>query len=168
VIAALAAGFPQALAAGAWTRLPPPGLMVYLAGLCLVSGIVASLQTGAILIRKATAGFTAQIEAEMNAAPARIEGLDKGGLYIGCLERALVMLLILIGQPAGVGFLITAKSILRFGDVKDSGQRKLTEYIIIGTFMSFGWGLLIAVLTQAGIGHFMALTVAPGTHTAKG
>jgi hypothetical protein len=65
------------------------------------------------------------------------------------------MLLILIGQPAGVGFLITAKSILRFGDVRDSSQRKLTEYIIIGTFMSFGWGLLVAVLTQLAMRHWL-------------
>jgi hypothetical protein len=64
----------------------------------------------------------------------------------------------LIDQPAGVGFLMTAKSILRFGDVRDSSQRKHTEYVIIGTFMSFGWGLLIAVLMQLGIRHW---TVAP-------
>jgi len=64
------------------------------------------------------------------------------------------MLLVLINQPAGVGFLITAKSILRFGDVKESAQRKLTEYIIIGTFLSFGWGLLIAALTQMALAHW--------------
>ncbi len=53
---------------------------------------------------------------------------------------------------------MTAKSILRFGDVRDSSQRKHTEYVIIGTFMSFGWALLIAVLMQLGIRHW---TVAP-------
>lgn len=64
------------------------------------------------------------------------------------------MLLILMNQPAGVGFLITAKSILRFGDVKDSRSRKATEYIIIGTFMSFGWGLLVSALTQLAVRHW--------------
>jgi len=39
--------------------------------------------------------------------------------------------------------------------VRDSSQRKLTEYIIIGTFMSFGWGLLIAVLTQLAVRHWL-------------
>jgi len=63
--------------------------------------------------------------------------------------------LILINQPAGVGFLITAKSILRFGDVKESHQRKLTEYVIIGTFLSFGWGLLIATITQLALKHWL-------------
>jgi len=148
VIAGLAIAFPRTVPEGWWGRLPADLQTDYLLGLCLVSGAIASLQVGAIVIRKATAPFTRQIGDD-------IPGLEKGGAYIGCLERALVMMLILIGQPAGVGFLITAKSILRFGDVKESTQRKLTEYIIIGTFMSFGWGLLIAVLTQMGIEHWL-------------
>ena len=148
VIVALAGAFPGTFAHGAWAALPGNLAAACLVGLCLVGGAIASLMVGAILIRKATAPFTRQLSGD-------IAGLESGGAYIGWLERALVMLLILIGQPAGVGFLITAKSILRFGDVRDSSQRKLTEYIIIGTFMSFGWGLLIAVLTQLAVGHWL-------------
>jgi hypothetical protein len=149
VIVSLAVIFPQTVAQGWWSQLQHDQLTAYLVGLCILSGTIASLQAGAIIIRKATAAFTRQIADD-------IQGLENGGAYIGFLERALVMLLILMDQPTGVGFLITAKSILRFGDVKDSSQRKLTEYIIIGTFMSFGWGLLIAVLTQMGIRHWQA------------
>jgi hypothetical protein len=148
VIVALAGAFPGTFAQGAWHSLPASAAAAYLAGLCLLGGVIASLMVGAIVIRKATAPFTHQLSGD-------IAGLESGGTYIGWLERALVMLLILIGQPAGVGFLITAKSILRFGDVRDSSQRKLTEYIIIGTFMSFGWGLLIAVLTQLAMQHWL-------------
>jgi len=46
------------------------------------------------------------------------------------------------------GFLFAAKSILRFGEIKDSHQRKMAEYIIIGTFLSFGWALITSYLTQ--------------------
>jgi hypothetical protein len=148
VIVALALAFPGTFAQGAWQALPGNVAAAYLVCLCLVGGAIASLMVGAIVIRKATAPFTHQLSGD-------IAGLESGGTYIGWLERALVMLLILIGQPAGVGFLITAKSILRFGDVRDSAQRKLTEYIIIGTFMSFGWGLLIAVLTQRAMQHWL-------------
>jgi hypothetical protein len=148
VIVALSAAFPGTVAQGWWSRLQPDLQTDYFVGLCLVGGAIASLQVGGIVIRKATAPFTRQIGDD-------IPGLENGGAYIGWLERALVMMLILIGQPTGVGFLITAKSILRFGDVKESTQRKLTEYIIIGTFMSFGWGLAIAVLTQLGIQHWL-------------
>jgi hypothetical protein len=148
VILALAFTFPRTVAQGWWAALPGNVAAAYLIGLCLLGGTIASLMVGAIVIRKATAPFTRQLSGD-------IAGLESGGTYIGWLERALVMLLILIGQPAGVGFLITAKSILRFGDVRDSSQRKLTEYIIIGTFMSFGWGLLVAVLTQLAMRHWM-------------
>ena len=148
VIVALAWAFPETFARGAWAALPAGAAAAYLVGLCLLGGAIASLMVGAIVIRKATEPFTHQLSGD-------ISGLENGGTYIGALERALVMLLILVGQPAGVGFLITAKSILRFGDVRDSSQRKLTEYIIIGTFMSFGWGLLIAVLTQLGMRHWL-------------
>jgi len=148
VIIALAVAFPGTFAQGAWAALPADAAAACLVGECLLGGAIASLMVGAIVIRKATAPFTHQLSGD-------IAGLESGGTYIGWLERALVMLLILIGQPAGVGFLITAKSILRFGDVRDSSQRKLTEYIIIGTFMSFGWGLLIAVLTQLAMRHWL-------------
>lgn len=149
VIAALATAYPNSFANGAWAGLPTGWLHGGQAAMCLVAGLILSLQTGAILIKKATQPFLDQIGPD-------IEGLRHGGSYIGVLERALVMLLVLIGQPAGVGFLITAKSILRFGDVKESHQRKLTEYVIIGTFLSFGWGLLVATITKIGLEHWMS------------
>ncbi|GAA0525533.1 hypothetical protein FHS83_001949 [Rhizomicrobium palustre] len=145
VILGLGFLYPDAFANGFWAR--QDWLSHYQALLCLIAGTILSLHTGAILIKKITAPFVTEIGQE-------IQGLSHGGTYIGCLERALVMLLMLINQPAGVGFLITAKSILRFGDVKESAQRKLTEYIIIGTFLSFGWGLLVAALTQVALAHW--------------
>jgi hypothetical protein len=155
VIAALALTFPQTVAQGEWAHLlSADGLRIYPVALCLLAGAIASLQVGAILTRKVTAPFTSQLGEE-------IQGLRHGGAYIGFLERALIMLLVLLGQPAGVGFLITAKSILRFGDVKDSSQRKLTEYIIIGTFLSFGWGLAVAMLTNIAVRHFLGPSAPP-------
>lgn len=107
----------------------------------LATGVVVNLHVGAIIIKKATERFSRQI-------PMPIAGLQDGGTYIGWMERAIIMVFILINQPTGIGFLITAKSILRFGDVKDSRERQLTEYIIIGTFMSFAWGLIVSAATQ--------------------
>lgn len=148
VILGLGLFYPDTFANGIWNDLPSEPLSFLQTGLCFLSGLILSLHTGAIIIRKATEGFVAEIGDA-------ITGLSHGGTYIGVLERALVMLLVLINQPAGVGFLIAAKSILRFGDVKESAQRKLTEYVIIGTFLSFGWGLLVATLTQMALAHWM-------------
>jgi hypothetical protein len=91
----------------------------------------------------------------MRFAKTTSPGWHKGGQYIGWLERILVMLLVLMEQPNGIGFLIAAKSILRFGEIKDASQRKVAEYIIIGTFLSFGWALLISVFTQKAIKYWI-------------
>lgn len=48
------------------------------------------------------------------------DGLKDGGKRIGQLERALIFVLILVGQPSGIGFLVAAKSILRFEEAKNS------------------------------------------------
>jgi len=72
------------------------------------------------------------------------DGLKKGGAQIGKLERALIFLLLAIGHPTGIGFLIAAKSILRFEEAK---EQKVAEYVLIGTFWSFGLALAISWLT---------------------
>jgi hypothetical protein len=71
------------------------------------------------------------------------ESLAKAGRFIGLLERTFVFVFIITQHWEGVGFLLAAKSIFRFGDLKESKDRKLTEYILIGTLLSFG----IAVIT---------------------
>jgi hypothetical protein len=58
-------------------------------------------------------------------------------------------------QPNGIGFLIAAKSVLRFSEIKEPGQRKVAEYVIIGTFLSFGWALVVSVLTQKALRHWI-------------
>ena len=73
------------------------------------------------------------------------DGIPQAGRMIGVLERALIFLMILAGQPAGIGFLIAAKSILRFDTA--SKDQKASEYVIIGTLASFGWALLFSFAT---------------------
>ena len=66
------------------------------------------------------------------------ESLPNAGKYIGMIERLFVLTFIVLGNWAGIGLLIAAKSVFRFNDLKESNNRKLTEYILIGTLMSFG------------------------------
>lgn len=66
------------------------------------------------------------------------------------------MMLILTGKAEGVGFLIAAKSILRLRDISTDEDRHVAEYIIIGTFLSFGWGMLVALLTAKAISYWGA------------
>ncbi|TWO31873.1 DUF3307 domain-containing protein [Seonamhaeicola sediminis] len=74
------------------------------------------------------------------------ESLEDAGKYIGILERILVFIFIVLGHWEAVGFLITAKSVFRFGDLRESKDRQLTEYILIGTLISFGIAIITGIL----------------------
>ncbi|MBA6151286.1 DUF3307 domain-containing protein [Gelidibacter maritimus] len=74
------------------------------------------------------------------------ESLKDAGKYIGILERVLVFVFVILDHWEAVGFLITAKSVFRFGDLRESKERKLTEYILIGTLISFGIAILVGLL----------------------
>jgi len=76
------------------------------------------------------------------------QSLKNAGKYIGILERLLVFLFICTNHFEAVGFLLATKSVFRFGDLKESKERKLTEYILIGTLLSFGIALCVGLLVQ--------------------
>lgn len=72
------------------------------------------------------------------------DDLPNAGKLIGVLERILVLTFILMGQLDAVGFLIAAKSILRF---KNDDSLK-AEYVLIGTLLSFGIAVIMGVLVK--------------------
>lgn len=74
------------------------------------------------------------------------ESLEDAGKYIGILERCLVFVFVILNHWEAVGFLITAKSVFRFGDLKESKDRQLTEYILIGTLISFGIAIITGII----------------------
>jgi hypothetical protein len=71
--------------------------------------------------------------------------LPNAGKLIGILERVLALTFILIGQYQAVGFLIAAKSVLRY---KDTDTLK-TEYVLIGTMLSFGIAVVLGILATS-------------------
>jgi hypothetical protein len=138
-ILALAAAFPDLWSGGLWPLLLPPVLHPdHLPALmALTSGFVVATRVGGHVVGRLMAPFA-------DGVPA---GLANGGRLIGTLERALIFVLILTDQAAGIGFLIAAKSVLRFGSVSD--DRKASEYIIIGTLASFAWAIVSSTATVA-------------------
>lgn len=74
------------------------------------------------------------------------KSLHNAGKYIGMLERLFVFTFVVTGHWEAIGFLLAAKSVFRFGDLKESKDRKLTEYILIGTLLSFGIAITTALL----------------------
>jgi hypothetical protein len=112
----------------------------------LVAGLILATKVGNILIGMRVEPFLSELRRPRGDGPSLGEsrGLPDGGKTIGKLERTLIYLFILTGVPQGIGFLVAAKSIFRFGELKDSSNRMEAEYIIIGTLYSFVWGILIA------------------------
>ena len=72
-----------------------------------------------------------------------LKGLPNAGKWIGFLERILILTFIFTENTEGIGFLLAAKSIFRFGELNRSKDLKVTEYVLIGTFLSF----TVAILT---------------------
>lgn len=146
-IAAAAALWPQTWSDGAWAAPATLHALPWLARLpeayAAAAGLVATVWAGGYAVGALMRDMAADIP----------KGLPRGGLMIGRLERLMILMMILMGQPAGIGFLITAKSILRFGEVTghqdDATTRLISEYVIIGTLASFAWALVTATATAA-------------------
>lgn len=82
-------------------------------------------------------------------ADAKSRGLELAGLWIGCLERAFLLTFVLFNYLPGIALLLGPKSLFRFGEIKDPMNRKETEYILIGTLLSFGFALAVGLAVKA-------------------
>lgn len=122
---------PDLWASGIWSNVGSslPHAML------LIAGIVFITRAGSVAIEHLMRSLTPQADTAL--------GLPQGGKIIGYLERGLIFGLVLGGQAGSIGFLIAAKSILRFGTVNE--DRSASEYVIIGTLASFGWAILAAL-----------------------
>lgn len=134
-IAIVAIYAPEVWTTGAWASTP-----ALLPVMAVLTGIIATLSAGQHAIALLMHPYRNSI---------RSNGLRDGGRLIGLLERGLIFLFILTGHPIGVGFLIGAKSILRFGTA--TRDQRTAEYVIIGTLASFGWAICCALLTLAAV-----------------
>jgi len=140
------------LLVAAFMLASPPIDLLFLhkpAFLVVLAGVAFLLQPTAVIIRMAISHW----------APTTIpdeRSLQNAGKLIGMLERVLVLIFIMTGRWERVGFLLGAKSIFRFGDLKGSTDRKLTEYILIGTLISFTIAILTAMITQYYFTEFSA------------
>lgn len=72
-----------------------------------------------------------------------LQGMPNAGKWIGYLERTLILTFILTSNVEAIGFLLAAKSIFRFGELNKARDIKITEYVLIGTFVSFTIAILI-------------------------
>lgn len=74
-------------------------------------------------------------------------GLNRAGLYIGWLERFLMLTAVLLGAYAALGLVLTAKSIFRFDAIRQ--HRSHAEYFLIGTLISVAEVVIVGALVFA-------------------
>jgi len=72
-----------------------------------------------------------------------IDELENAGLYIGWLERFLVVTAVVLRSPATVGFILAAKSIARYPEFRSF---RFAEYFLIGTLLSVSLGIMGGLL----------------------
>ena len=114
-----------------WQWLMQPATLWVLCGYLLVLNPTAVFIR--MMLERITSGFSAT------------GSLPAAGQSIGMLERVLMLTFILLDQFAGVGFLLAAKSVFRFGDLSASKDKKLTEYVMLGTLLSVSMTLFIGL-----------------------
>ena len=110
---------------------------------------VAVVFGGGYLIRYLTRGFATNEYS--HGSPA----LKNAGLYVGWLERFLVVTAITLQSPVLVGLIMTGKSIARFPEFKEP---RFAEYFLIGTLLS---------LSLSVIGGLVLLQLLYGTVSLK-
>ncbi|MEP1486892.1 MAG: DUF3307 domain-containing protein [Algibacter sp.] len=106
--------------------------------LLLITGVIGVTKVSSIIMKTIISRW--YLKEDNNE-----ESLENAGAYIGMLERLFVFAFIITEHWQGIGFLIAAKSVFRFGDLSKAKDRKLTEYILIGTLLSFGLAILFGI-----------------------
>lgn len=98
---------------------------------------VAVVFGGGYLVRFLTRTLAEGIKSHSPDKPS--EQLGNAGLYIGWLERFLVVTAMLLQSPATIGLILTAKSIARYPEFK---SERFAEYFLIGTLLSISLAIL--------------------------
>ena len=66
------------------------------------------------------------------------------GELIGWLERGLILVFVIMSQYEAIGFVIAAKSILRFSEASKGDEK--SEYVLTGTLLSLAIALCLGIL----------------------
>lgn len=108
--------------------------------LLVLLGAVLTVWVGGPVVARIVRPYADQLDDDI--------GLTNGGRVIGYAERLLIYVFVLAQAPTAIGFLVTAKSIFRFGEVTGGDRRKHAEYVIIGTLVSFAYAVTAAYFVR--------------------
>ncbi len=122
--------------AAAWLHIPAPSYATEPATVYALALYLLTIPVG-ISIKS----FFQATQLEINPP----QDLSGAGRWIGYFERLLLFFLVLQGDYIAIGFLITAKSIIRFDNTHG---RAHNEYVLLGTLISFSAAFALTYSTQ--------------------
>jgi hypothetical protein len=142
------AHFVTIVAAGCWIVQVSPGRILWKffevmrapsdRVLLLIVVYVGVIFGGGYLIRFMTKPLLKYLQVSEAAAQ-----LSNAGMYIGWLERFLVMTALFLRSPAMAGLILTAKSIARYPEFK---REQFAEYFLIGTLLSISAAIVGGII----------------------
>lgn len=95
---------------------------------------------GGYVVRFLTKPLTKQ---DMSILGETSNEMQNAGMYIGWLERFVVLTALILQSPATVGLILTAKSIARYPEMKSV---RFAEYFLIGTLLSMSLGIVGGII----------------------
>lgn len=105
--------------------------------LALMLAYVAVIFAGAVLVRLMLDAFSIGVEPRL---------ATNAGRYIGMVERALMLTLVLVDALPSIAFVLTAKSLARFQELNDM---RFAEYYLVGTLTSACIALGVGIVAGA-------------------
>jgi hypothetical protein len=130
---------------GGWWQTQLAALVSNINIWIIISGYMFIIFPLAYVLGYATAKWRNEVETPITGS---VVSLSEAGRWIGIFERILVYTFVITNHFEGIGFLIAAKSILRFSDIKGNSLRKEAEYVLIGTLMSFASSILTGLAVR--------------------
>lgn len=112
----------------------------FIHAMIILSGVILAVRVAGIVI-----GIWIGPMLELMDEQVR-EQFERSSGIIGQLERLLIFFFVFTGLYSGVGFLLAAKAFFRMGTLMDRSRRYESEYVIVGTLISFTWALLFSWL----------------------
>lgn len=119
--------------------------------LAALSGALLSLSPISFLVGILTKPWREELS---KLAPEADDNLASAGRWIGMSERLLIFVFVLVNQYSAIGFLIAAKSLLRYNDkstepgIPPAYISKKSEYVLVGTLMSYTCAIAVALAVQ--------------------
>lgn len=144
----------------AWADLPFSGDLSVSWLLLVVGFFVANLSTGNVIVRLVLVSVGALRPSAKPGASNQTQPSEKlkGGRLLGPMERVFILGLGLAGQLTAASIVIAAKGLIRFPElqsakddttsVKGDGIDEVTEYFLVGSFVSWLVALGSLALTR--------------------